>query len=303
MKPDAERKIVIRGQVFLYQQKAPFVASGESVLGALEYDEDEDKVKCHECGGWFKSVGNHAYAAHDISAREYKRKHGLRQLTGLISEGERSRRIERGRRGSSEALLEGARRAMEKARRIALTSRRNSSGMRADGYINGTKTVETRNIDGRCHAQLLARLRGLADRLGHSPSESQIKEDGISPASLFAVFNVRRLSDVMSLAGLAPNKQGGIPPWDPRQWNKPLLIEVLRDFYVKHKRLPSGSDQRRGMIPSHRTFQKIFGSMPKAYEAAGLGDLAKRGRYLAGARAWVTRRAKSPESLVGMRAD
>jgi hypothetical protein len=42
--------VIIRGHVFPRAEKEPFVASGESLLGALEYNQETDQTKCHECG-------------------------------------------------------------------------------------------------------------------------------------------------------------------------------------------------------------------------------------------------------------
>jgi len=37
--------VIIRGHIFTYAEKAPFVASGQSLLGALEYDEVNNQTK------------------------------------------------------------------------------------------------------------------------------------------------------------------------------------------------------------------------------------------------------------------
>jgi len=39
--------VIIRGHVFTREEKSPFVVSGESLLGALEYNQDTDETKCH----------------------------------------------------------------------------------------------------------------------------------------------------------------------------------------------------------------------------------------------------------------
>lgn len=77
--------VLIRGHKFTYAEKSPFVRSGESLLGAIEYDEATDQTKCHECGEFFRGMGNHV-KAHGISRFEYNTKHGLRvrsPLSGL----------------------------------------------------------------------------------------------------------------------------------------------------------------------------------------------------------------------------
>jgi hypothetical protein len=39
-KPEAERSVIINGNVMLYNVKAPYTESGKSILGALEFDPD-----------------------------------------------------------------------------------------------------------------------------------------------------------------------------------------------------------------------------------------------------------------------
>lgn len=43
-----------------------------------------DKMECHICGGFYRSVGTHAVQAHDISAATYKERFGLNKLDGLV---------------------------------------------------------------------------------------------------------------------------------------------------------------------------------------------------------------------------
>jgi hypothetical protein len=40
-------------------------------------------------------------------------------------------------------------------------------------------------------------------------------------------------------------------------------------------RIPTRSDARRGVVPSHSTFIRHFGCMANAYEAADLGKIAR----------------------------
>lgn len=63
--------------------KQPGDKSGYGVYGELTYGPD-GRVMCHECGEFFQSVGGHLHV-HEMLARDYKRKHGLRQATGLVS--------------------------------------------------------------------------------------------------------------------------------------------------------------------------------------------------------------------------
>jgi hypothetical protein len=41
-------------------------------------------VQCHACGGWFRSLANHVWRAHGLSADAYRALYGLRARTGLV---------------------------------------------------------------------------------------------------------------------------------------------------------------------------------------------------------------------------
>lgn len=57
--------------------------SGYGLYGVI--DDDGHSVLCHECGGRYASVGSHIGKAHDVTARDYKQRHGIGAGTPLIS--------------------------------------------------------------------------------------------------------------------------------------------------------------------------------------------------------------------------
>lgn len=52
-------------------------------LGVL--NDDGERLECHACGEWFAGLNHHAWAAHDLLAREYKATFGLNMNTALVS--------------------------------------------------------------------------------------------------------------------------------------------------------------------------------------------------------------------------
>ncbi len=56
---------------------------GAGIFGVL--DENDEGVLCHECGKRFRSLGKHAVMAHDLTAAEYKDKHGIPRKQSLAS--------------------------------------------------------------------------------------------------------------------------------------------------------------------------------------------------------------------------
>lgn len=253
-----EEKVLIRGKVFLYKAKAPFVPSGVSIYGALEYDEAEEKVRCHECGDWLLALSVHISTKHKMHPRAYRARHGLRVQTSLSAPSAFA--TQRQQRPST-PLLEAGKRSL-----------RSIGRPRPERYQH----AERINENNTCQAQILARLEALAERLGRTPKCSEIVDAGMHVGSILLRFNVRSMSDVFSLIGLKGNPRGaGSGAAEKNQkYDRPVLIELMRDFYVKYRRKPGRSDERAGLIPSLATYYRHFGSMAAAYEAAGLGKIA-----------------------------
>lgn len=68
---------------------------GFGLYGIL--DDDGDTVGCHECGKRVVGLGNHAQVAHEMTARDYKRAHGLPLSRGLTPASARASRSTRAR--------------------------------------------------------------------------------------------------------------------------------------------------------------------------------------------------------------
>lgn len=162
-------KVIIRGHVFDYAEKAPFVVSGKSALGALEYDDQAEKIKCHECGRWFASVSDAHVRTHDISVSIYKLRHGLNQTTKLLTPESKEKR----KRQAERSGLSG---------KAALT--RFKSGPRVKRRIvkGHPDQTESANEKARCKAQTLFRLQVLAAGLGRTPTVKEIEGAGIQYA-------------------------------------------------------------------------------------------------------------------------
>src|SRR5215471_6297366 len=201
MTEQTEPKVLIQGNVFLYRTKAPFMQSGESIRGALEYDDVTEKVRCHECGGWFAHLGSHLIGcpgtirpdgSSGITAREYKLKHGLQFTTALISEKVRSKMIAVGV-------------ARERAGK-GISSQ--PSRKKAYGTRQGIQ-FEVRNTNGTCAAQLIDKIKTLAAALGHTPSCVEMRENGIHHRSAMRVLGCKTARDIAALCGLTPNNSGG----------------------------------------------------------------------------------------------
>lgn len=196
--------VLIRGHVFTREEKAPFAPSGQSVLGAVEYDHANDLVKCHECGVWFSGLGNHI-KTHGLNRREYNRRHGLSPKSSISSLGTRKKHSACAKRqGMSERLI---------AARLARSRERKKNGPRA---------TELQNQVNRCAAQLLFRIQTLAARCGHTPGRNDLRAAGISASAIIVRFG--SMDKAMRMAGLAPNETGH--PRNPTPKDFPSKSEI-----------------------------------------------------------------------------
>ena len=251
-----KRHVVIDGEVLFYQQKAPYVASGVSIKGALEYDPQTDRVRCHECGTWFKDLAHHV-TVHKLTVEEYKKRHGFGKKAALISEGLRQQRLTVGIRHSAD-VRERFRPALEQRLR---------NWPKHDPNRNVRPwSEEKKNKHGSCQAQLLQRLKSLTTNLGHSPGVKELNSAGIRPSTLCAAFNVYTIADVYSLLRMEPRREYSAR----KQYSPVMLVELLRDFYGKHHRIPTVSDFYRGIIPHAEIYRRTFGSIENAFFEAGL---------------------------------
>jgi hypothetical protein len=257
-----EEQVLIRGKCFLYRQKAPFVPSGHSVHGALEYNEAREKIRCHECGEWYQTLSQHLGKIHKISAAEYKDRHGLRRRTPLWAPTMSARMSQR----IKALLIGGGGFRIGQFAHIPQAVRASVTTREAKAFPG-----EMRNEHGTCQAQILNRLRELSEKFGRTPSKTEIEASGLMVKSACLALNVKNLGALVSLVGLLPRK-----PSEPiaTKYSPELLIELLRDFYVKHGRLPGKPDHRMRLLPSRSTYRHHFGSMAAAYEAAGLSEVA-----------------------------
>jgi ROS/MUCR transcriptional regulator protein len=190
-----ERKVIIRGHVFDYEEKAPFVVSGQSLLGAVEYDPVQEKVKCHECGGWFRYVaGTHLRFTHKLASLAYKLRHGINVKSPICAPSFSAIRGKQHKPTAEQtAVLVEAGRLHKRLYGNNLTNRVGHNYERA-------------NATNRCQAQTLFRIQLLAADLGHTPSSDEMCAVGLDQPLLVRNFGNRRKA--VEIAGLEPRPTG-----------------------------------------------------------------------------------------------
>jgi len=184
--------ILIGGIVFPWADKAPYVTSGHSTLGALEFNAQQDVVRCHVCGWWFHTLGAHIRKSEGISPSDYRKAYGLNSTTGLCapSHSKRARKLLITRKKrltfSREALAKGHR-----AKRAATPN-----------------TAETRNLKNLCQAQIRARVRLLAIQVNGTPTIADLNGAGLSHMTVRRTFQMS-ISKFMESLGLSRNTSWG----------------------------------------------------------------------------------------------
>ena len=192
--------VLIRGHVFKYAEKAPFVASGESIYGAIEFKETEDLCRCHECGIFIRGLGNHI-KFHGMRREEYNLRHGLRIATRLSPPS----------LGKKHAKL--ARASGYKGIKACLESIRKRRPARPNFVHSG----ETANLNARCRAQLYFRVGNLAAQLGHTPTGPELASAGISASSIRRQFGGK--AGLCRILEIQPNGSGQRGPSPlPKNW-------------------------------------------------------------------------------------
>lgn len=244
------------GFVTLYNYKEPFMeyTGGYGYRGVLMFDGKTQKVQCHECGLWMQYLPNHLHKEHNMRAREYKNRVGLRQSTALISEELRKKLIANGMETRSKNLVPNKNHTKETKAQIAETLRKNKEAM------------EYKNEKGTCPAQLIDRLIKLADKLGRTPSE---KECTFNAAIRMTYGSMK---EACRVAGLKYRKPGENINHHKKltkfRFTDDQLLNFIRVFTDKHEREPSTSDLKRKLLPSYRTYTARFGGWKKAKELA-----------------------------------
>ena len=192
MKDIKATHIILGGMVFPWAAKAPYVSSGHSVLGGLEFNQTHDVVKCHKCGCWFKSLGLHSRDSEGVPARQYRRDHGLRGTTSLNVPSLNATWKAHGKRHHPTADV--ARTRLIQARKV----------LARNPPVSLPGCMEERNLKMTCTAQLPQRIMQTAYRVDGTPFISDLADDGLDHTVISLVMGMS-MSKVFRFLGLAPN--------------------------------------------------------------------------------------------------
>jgi len=253
-------------QVMFYGYKEPLkkFAGGFGYQGVLTYSKDKDRVQCHICGRLYKNVGSHSKLTHGLTAREYKERTGLAQNTALVGEGTR-------------ALLIVAHKeipSFSQRNKSKVDIRKHMKYMSDKANKKGVKrwSLERRNKEGNCPDQLIDRILKLKDKLGRRPTAKEYAKEYGSFQSIITVYG--KWETALKFAGIPLHStERSIKS------SREFLLEHMREFYKKYKRTPRTSDMRRGLLPYHQIYCKVFGTLNRARQEAGIPVLIKISKY------------------------
>lgn len=238
-------KVIIRGVVLPWNAKEPYVVSGHSLLGAVEYDSRADEVRCHQCGNGVRDIARHAVHCNGgLNSSDYRHEHGISKASLLSIPSVRLLRVKHAR-----AFL-----------RPTTTGR---LGKYNPELHPGGVRHETRNLRGRCDVQLEERFKRIAAEMPSVRSRPwTLIQQGFLPSEL------ERLRD---MALITPGKT---PPRWWRNCSRESLVELIRDAKAELRRVPTIGDCHPPLLPTRGTFKAYFGSFEAALDAAGLGLVA-----------------------------
>ena len=197
-------KVLIKGMLFRWAEKAPFVPSGQSILGAVEVNEDETQIKCHECGKWRAQLSAQHLSCHNLPGREYRNRHGLCFASPLAAPALRRVRSEHARKRLAEP---GAlKTSIERMHKVRSTAQAGLVRARSHHPIRRW-TDECANLRMKCRAQVQMQLLALARELGHTPTTKEMNAAGIYTETIRYAFGMTP-NEALRAIGLRPNRGG-----------------------------------------------------------------------------------------------
>ncbi len=199
-----------------------------------------------------------------MSAGEYKEKVGLEQQSALVGEGTRKLLISAHKDIKSFSLV-GRSKKQIRAHMKKMSDKSSKKG-------SGGWTLERRNYHGMCPEQLIHKIKLLQEKLGKRPRAKDFVKEYGSFAPIITVYG--KWETAVRLAGITTYLDE-----NKMRMSKEFLLESMRLFYKKHGRTPRSSDSRRGLIPHHQTYWKVFGNMNNARKAAGIPQLVQLSKY------------------------
>lgn len=241
----------------IFKAVEPFdpIKNGFGYLGILLRDTIADKIQCHICGVWRKSIGNHVSAFHKIKSKEYRKRFSLPLMYPLCAKSLSKLRSEI---SSKEDYLKRLAKVRNVKKMLTAKGRRKYTKY-------GRTCMASLNKSGACPEQIMRRYWIVADQAGKEPNQRDlIKFDH----SLWAIIRRRykNLNEFRKAKSLKTIKKSPL-------FKNDEIIAALRKFSKEYNRVPSSNDFRKTKngYPNVATIRNHFGSFHKAMLIAGFG--------------------------------
>ncbi len=249
--------------IIFYGYKEPLrkFDGGHGYMGVLSYSKTNDKVQCHLCGLLFKSLNNgHLGKVHNITARQYKDKVGLKPSASLVGEGTRKKLMDRGYNPNH---MEELRKVHEKRRAIIKKTGK-------DPQSHPKMSLEKKNERGTCPDQLLDKISNTIKSFGRVPTQEEFLKfhNGKFLGSIRKTYGT--WTNALLYLGKRPNRV---------IYSKEDLLEAMRNFYRVNNRTPRWSDMQRGLLPDWNCYYRQFKSLNQARQEAGVPVLIPVGKH------------------------
>ena len=226
---------------------------GFGYMGAILGTMDGEKIQCHVCGLLYRDVGFHARQAHKLPVIEYKEKYNLAKNSVLISEAEREARKMR---------------SYEWYYKLSQAQKDEISRKQKQAW---NKCLETKNKKGTCPDQLLEKIKEVAEKMGKTPTKREfIEETGGQRYYHLIRVTFGGWPQALKMLGMSQRENKGNLGKRYHLYSREELIEYLQIFWQENQKIPTGTDCRRGLLPSQDAYYRAFGSFPNARSAAGI---------------------------------
>ena len=239
---------------------------GFGYYGALCSTIGGDLVQCHVCGELFKDVGKHSQLAHGLYAKDYRKEYDLAYKTALCSENERQRRKMKYMKWLNKMSVEERKAYQEKMIKASAKGRENLKT--TEGY---TLRAETKNKRGTCPAQLLDKIKEVAEKIGHTPSKFEFIGETETQRYVHLIYKTfGSWTNALRMIGMQPKKPKIHKNGNYRRYTRDELLEYLVIFAQEFNKIPTHTDFRRGLLPSYETYTRRWGSLENARQEAGV---------------------------------
>ena len=221
------------------------VSNGFGFLGVISYNKTKDKIQCHICGKFFRSLnGGGHLKIHGISNDEYKEKFEISRTVALVSEGTRIKMLQG-------FLARGNEWKMD-IKKISNDEHRRTTN------LGKKRRIYSKNKTGHCPLQLLEPIKLLHEKLGFVPNGEDFSREYKGKYMSSIVQTYGSYNEALKICGFEPR------PRCEFKYTEEELLEFLRNFYKEFKRTPSNTDFNRGYLPAKKHYTYRVGKLNRA---------------------------------------